>query len=202
LRRSEFISDHSQKEVFDNLTQLEVGYLGINDQKGFARPVPLQFVFHDGDIYFHGADEGEKFQVFTNKSKVSFLMIKPLSMMPSYWTTKNYACPATSYYLSGYGRGTGELVDDLNDKAFYLNIIMDKYQPEGGYISIDSNLPMYKKALKETAVFRIKSLKWDIKCKVGQNLILAKRESIMDHLKKRATDLDNETIYWMKLLNN
>jgi hypothetical protein len=30
----------------------------------------------------------------------------------------------------------------------------------------------------------------------------AKRESIMEHLNTRAADLDNETIYWMKLLNN
>ncbi|MBT4208868.1 hypothetical protein HOE22_11105 [Candidatus Woesearchaeota archaeon] len=79
---------------------------------------------------------------------------------------------------------------------------MEKYQKEGGYIPIDANLPLYKKALKETAVFRIKSLEWDIKCKVGQNLMRAKRESIMEHLNTRAADLDNETIYWMKLLNN
>jgi nitroimidazol reductase NimA-like FMN-containing flavoprotein (pyridoxamine 5'-phosphate oxidase superfamily) len=202
MRRVEFISGLYQKEVFDHLIQLEVGYLGISDSKGFARPVPLQFVYHDSDIYFHGADVGEKFQVFTKKSMVSFSMIKPLSMMPSYWTTKDYACPATSYYLSAYGRGKGELVEDLNDKALYLNKIMEKYQKEGGYIPIDANLPLYKKALKETAVFRIKSLEWDIKCKVGQNLMRAKRESIMEHLNTRAADLDNETIYWMKLLNN
>jgi chaperonin cofactor prefoldin len=79
---------------------------------------------------------------------------------------------------------------------------MEKYQKEGGYIPIDANLPLYKKALKETAVFRIKSLKWDIKCKVGQNLIQTKRDNIMEHLKIRATDLDIETIFWMKLLNN
>ena len=201
MRRTEFISDLHQKDVFDHLIQLEFGYLGINDSKGFARPVPLQFIYLGGDIYFHGADEGEKFQVFTKKSKVSFSMIKALSMMPSYWTAKDYACPATSYYLSGYGTGTGELVDNLDDKAFYLNKIMEKYQQEGGYITIDASLPMYKKALKETAVFRINSLNWDIKCKVGQNLKQSKRENILDHLKNRGSDIDKETIYWIKLLN-
>ena len=200
MRRDDYLCK-SDELVLSALLEEPFGYLGINDSLGIPRPVPLHFVECDGSIYFHGASSGEKYEAFVQKQPLSFSLIKALAMIPSYWRSKNYACPATSYYMSAYGRGTGLLISDYFEKAKYLQLLMKKYQPDGGFTAIHPDLKMYKEPLIETALFEVKISKWNIKCKVGQNLNQKGIQSIMGKLRERGTKIDLETLRWIALIS-
>ena len=99
MRRSDYSAkDNGQIETI--AFNSEVGYLGIIDPNEIARTVPLNFILKDNAIFFHGADEGEKFNYFSTYPNVSFSIIEPYSMIPSYWVARDYACPATQFYKS------------------------------------------------------------------------------------------------------
>ncbi|MFQ6611058.1 MAG: pyridoxamine 5'-phosphate oxidase family protein [Fidelibacterota bacterium] len=197
MRRNDYLCN-SNELVLSALFKESIGYLGITDSLGFPRPVPLQFVESNGRIYFHGANSGEKYTAFLQKQLLSFSLVKELSMIPSYWRAKGYACPATSYYLSAYGTATGKLITESDEKAKYLQLLMEKYQPEGRFTEISPEIKMYKEPLEETAVFEMKISSWNIKCKVGQNMNRKAFQNILDKLRERGTKIDLETLWWMK----
>ncbi|NQU68218.1 MAG: pyridoxamine 5'-phosphate oxidase family protein [Candidatus Marinimicrobia bacterium] len=201
MRRSDYqysADDKVLSELFDE----SVGYLGIMDSMEFPRTVPIHFLERNGKIYFHGALDGEKFDAYQNGRNVSFTVIKSLAMIPSYWRTKEYACPATTYYLSAYGRSTGKIIEDVEAKADILQKLMEKYQPEGGYLPIQAGLEMYVKPMEETGVFELEITEWDVKCKVGQNQNNSALEKIKTHLQERGTVTDLLTISWMQFFQD
>jgi len=192
MRRSEFQIEN-QDEIETFIKNAEVGHLGIVDQEGYPRIVPLNYIYVDGSIYFHGALDGEKFELYQSNPKVTFSIDVPYSIIPSYWTAKDYACPASTFFKSVHIRGGGEIVDDLNDKARFLQLFMEKYQPEGGYKEIAVDDPLYKKALIEVTLFKVSVEKMETKFKFGQTLSEEMKRKIVDLLNERNIGLDRET---------
>jgi len=170
------------------------GQLGIVDENGWPRVVPLNFVYHGGFIYFHGALEGEKFSLFTARPKVCFSAYAEYSYIPSYWRSPNFACPASVYYKSAHVRGIGSIVEDINEKAVATQKLMEKIQPDGGYTPVTADSPVYKKALDEVAIFKIAPEEITVKVKLGQNLPDVVRRSIVDKLRERGSAVDLETV--------
>ena len=192
MRRQEFQCQDLAE--FDWIAQHgRVGHLGLIDSSGFPRIVPLNFVAFNRHIYFHGALDGEKFEVFRSQPQVTFSIAIPYSTIPSYWIAKDYACPATTYFKSLHIRGQGAIAEDMAEKATALQAFMEKYQPEGGYRPISCNEPMYEKPLQKVAVFRIDSLQIDIKAKFGQNLSPKVRLELIAKLEARNKATDQQT---------
>lgn len=171
----------------------KIGHLGIIDAEGYPRIVPLNFVWLDGAVYFHGALDGEKFEIFKTNPKVTFSVDIPYSLIPSYWTSKDYACPASIYYKSAHIRGAGTFVEDIAEKAKALQTMMEKDQPEGGYKPITVDEPLYQGPLKKTAIFKIVPLQVDVKVKFGQNLNPTARQNLIAKLEERNEGMDRET---------
>ncbi len=197
MRRLEHSTD-DLIEIDEVLNQVQIGHLGIITENNYPRIVPLNYVWVDGAVYFHGALDGEKFQSFHKSPRVSFSAIIPYAMIPSYWSGKEYACPATSYFKSVQINGVIKIVDDLSDKAKYLNTIMIKYQPEGGYKEITSEDPLYKKSLIEVGVFKVVPEKITMKSKFGQNISREKRLGLIDKLIERNLSMDHETAHQIR----
>ncbi len=199
MRRTEFTSPW-EGSVRSALADESFGLLGIEGENGYNRPIPLHFVLQkDDSVVFHGARDGEKFR-FSQRTDTpaTFTIFKALSLIPSYWTSTKYACPATSFYLSAYATGNLCIINGGKEKATVLQALMEKYQPEGGYEPIRYENPMYVKPLRETAVFRFTPHSWQLKCKAGQNMNASARRSVIRHLEDRNTPLDRETAEWMK----
>ncbi len=171
----------------------KIGHLGIIDEEGYPRIVPLNFVWLDGAVYFHGALDGEKFEIFKTQPKVTFGVDIPYSTIPSYWSAKEYACPATIFFKSAHIRGTGTLVENVTEKAKALQSMMEKDQPEGGYKPITIDEPLYQGPLKKTAVFKIVPVQIDVKVKFGQNLNPTARQNLIAKLEERNQGKDRET---------
>lgn len=193
MRRNELqsLDENDFNFVMENAV---IGCVGLVDNNGFPRIVPLNFVAIDKNIYFHGALDGEKYDLVQSSPKATFSVHIPYSFVPSYYQNEKYACPATHLFKSVHIRGIASQVSDLDEKALALQKLMEKYQPGGRYTPISADLSLYKNALKEVGVFMIKSDEITVKIKFAQNEKTEVREAIIDLLQKRDTDLDRLTI--------
>ncbi|PID48119.1 MAG: hypothetical protein CR967_01560 [Proteobacteria bacterium] len=94
------IFEIKDKKIIQNLLD-EIGF-GILSlcKDNIPYSLPLNFVFVDDTIYFHGAKKGQKVDVFTSNSKASFCVVKEYSFIPSYFSTDDgRACPATQFQI-------------------------------------------------------------------------------------------------------
>ena len=196
VRRSEFdIKDEAAFEVL--MSECEYGTLSLIDE-GEPYGVPVNFVWFDGCVCFHGAREGRKVSVMANNPKAAFSVVKPYSLLPSYFSDTRAACPATHFFASIHIAGTIEAVEDDTEKCNILNAMMQKLQPEGGYEKIDSNNPIYTKMTAQTAVWKLIPSHKSMKLKVGQNLSEERKENIINRLLQRGEGSDISTVEAIK----
>ncbi len=192
MRREEYQSTNQTdlKMLFDTVL---VGQLGIMTAEGYPRVVPVNFAAVDGIVYFHGAPEGEKQEVFLKKSKVTFSIYKEFAYIPSHWRSESYACPATQFYKSALTKGRGSIIEEPHEKASALTAIMQKHQPEGIYNPISPDDKMYRKAIEEVTIFCIRPEATSIKGVFGQTLTARVRKMIAGKLRERGGELDVAT---------
>lgn len=194
MRRNELMSTEFEEDFKFITSKVPVGNLGLVDNNGYPRIVPLNFATIDKTIYFHGAKEGEKYELLNQSPKATFSIDMPYAFLPSFFTSEKYACPATHYFKSVHIRGRGIRVDDMDEKASGLQAMMEKYQDEGTYTPISPELSMYKTKIRDVAVFKIIADEITIKIKFGQNETDSFVENLIKHLKKRNQPMDKETI--------
>jgi len=197
MRRSELECD-DPAEVEAVLAAGEVGYLGIVDAAGYPRVVPLNFVFVDGRVYFHGALQGEKFTLFESQPKVTFAVATPHTVVPSHWSGSDSACPAAALFKSVHIRGGGSIVSDPSEKATALQRLMEKYQSKGGFKPITPDDKLYRTALDNTGVFRIDPVRIDVKIKLGQALSATQRQDLIARLEARNHGQDRAVVAAMR----
>ena len=137
------ISD--KKTVEKLLAQCAVGRLGTVGSEGYPMVKPLNFVYHEGRIYFHSARQGEKIEDIKRDERVCFEVDLPLAFVRG----EGSPCKADYRYQSVICTGRARLVEDGREKLDALKALMEKYQPEGGY----GDFPEEKVAL--AAVIRI-----------------------------------------------
>ncbi|WP_282941083.1 pyridoxamine 5'-phosphate oxidase family protein [Paenibacillus sp. RC67] len=197
MRRSEFeVMDAEETKQF--LQEESYGFLGTIGEDGWPELTPLNFVYHEGCIYFHGSKIGQKMRNIKRLDRVTFAVAKEYSIIPSYILDPKLACPATAYFKSVLIKGTAEIVEDAADKADALQAFMRKLQPEGGYEAIDPADPDYAPQLKGTGVVRIRISEMSSKYKFGQNLKEPRFNLVIDGLQQRGSTVDAETIALMK----
>lgn len=199
MRRSEFLSYNDEDFNFITHTA-DVGYLGIIDERGYPRIIPLNFVADGKDIYFHGAKEGEKYTLMSQNPKVTFAVTVPYSQIPSYWESERSAVPASHFYKSLHIRGQGSMIEDSHEKARVFELMMQKYQPEGNYEAIDPDNPIYTSPLKRVGLYKVKTEEFAMKIKFGQNMSDVHRQKVIDGLKSRRKEIDYLTLEEMRKL--
>lgn len=69
------------------LEKCEYGILSTINQEGYSYGVPLSYVYKDGSIYFHSANEGCKLSNITINDKVSFCVVGDKKSLPEKFTT-------------------------------------------------------------------------------------------------------------------
>ena len=197
MRRAEF--DVKDKNSINEILQAcEYGTLSLISE-GKPYVVALNFVFFENSIFFHGAKEGKKIEAIKSNPNASFLVVKPYSFIPSYFSDTMAACPATQFFASVLFEGTISFIEDGNIKAKVLNALMKKFQSEDSFEEISYEKAMYTKMLDKTAIFELNPQNISCKIKVGQNLNEEKRNRLMEKLKSRDLGIDEETIKQMNL---
>lgn len=191
MRRAEF--EVKDKEVFEAvLAECEYGTLSLIDGNE-PYGVPVNFVWYGGAICFHGSREGRKADTIAQNPKAAFSVVKPYSLIPSYFSDTRAACPATQFFASAHVAGNVAIVERDDEKCAILNAMMQKLQPDGGYETIDATNPIYTKMVSQTAVYKLTPTHTSMKVKAGQNLSDERKADIIKKLSDRGSELDKTT---------
>ena len=192
MRRAEFeVNDTKRIEAL--LAECEYGTLCLMDDH-MPYAVPLNFVWHEKSLCFHGSKEGRKMELIAKNPKASFSVVKPLSLIPSYFSNTRSASPATQFFISAHVTGLIEIVSNADLKCLMLTALMQKLQPEGGYDTIEATNPIYTKMIEQTGLFRLNPESISLKFKAGQNLTDERKKSLIEKLHERGNTLDLLTI--------
>ena len=197
MRRDEF-NINDKNSINEILQTCEYGTLSLISE-GKPYVVALNFVFFENSIFFHGAKEGKKIEAINSNPNAAFLVVKPYSFIPSYFSDTMAACPATQFFASVLIEGKLKFIEDGDKKADVLNALMKKFQKEDSFEEIAYDKAMYTKMLDKTAIIELKIETQSCKIKVGQNLNEERKNKVMEKLKNRNLQIDEETIKQMKL---
>ncbi len=181
-------------QLLEMLNNALVGHLGLMDAAGYPRVIPLNFVFAEDHIFFHGRTLGEKYSLISLSPKVTFSVDVPYSIIPSYWMNPERGCSITQFFKSILIRGQANLIHTRDEVIFALRALMEKYQPDGGYGPLIPDSPTYDKAFDKVATFRINIEEISIKTNFGQRMASQKLDQLLHKLQERNTALDLATI--------
>ncbi|SRR5579885_72249 len=156
----------SREKIIEFLNSQETGRICSIDKDGYPQIIPMNFVYTKDAIYMHSHIKGEKLENIARNSKVGFEVDQSLEFLPSYFSHPTDASQADTLYISVVIKGTGILVTDKNEKAFALNSLMEKYQPEGRYEKIRPEM----RVVDEVAIIKVTPQTMRGKYKIGQHL--------------------------------
>jgi nitroimidazol reductase NimA-like FMN-containing flavoprotein (pyridoxamine 5'-phosphate oxidase superfamily) len=162
------------------LNEEKVGRVASIDVQGYPQIIPMNFVYVKNDsvdtqtgntnigaIYMHSHPFGEKIENIKRNSKVGFEVDSYVCFLPSYYFHPTDASQADTLYVSVVIKGYASIVQDSVEKAMALNALMKKYQKEGGYESLTSNMG----SVREVTVLKIVPDQIRGKYKIGQHWI-------------------------------
>jgi nitroimidazol reductase NimA-like FMN-containing flavoprotein (pyridoxamine 5'-phosphate oxidase superfamily) len=126
MRRS-MLECNDEAKISSFLSSALTGYLGLADDNE-PYVVPLNFVWWNGAIYVHGAEEGRKMEMLKKNSRVCFTVSENFGTMV-------HPVPAKTDtgYMSVMLFGEASIVHDLDEATEAMQQLLDKYVP--GYFS-------------------------------------------------------------------
>ncbi|MGH9972432.1 MAG: pyridoxamine 5'-phosphate oxidase family protein [Nitrososphaeraceae archaeon] len=170
----------SLANMIDFLNQEKVGRIASIDEQGYPQIIPMNFVYVKNDmidtlsgnknigaVYMHSHPFGEKIENIKRNSKVGFEVDSYVCFLPSYYFHPTDASQADTLYVSVVIKGNASIVQNKDEKANALNALMKKYQKEGGYESLSSNMV----SVREVTVLKVVPDQIRGKYKIGQHWI-------------------------------
>jgi len=199
MQKAAVIHDENSELAF-LAEKAPVGYLGIITPDGYPRVVPFNFSVLGRLVYLHGAAHGETFEYMSRGEKVTFSIDLAYSCLPSFWTSKISACASSVLYRSALVKGRGSIVTEVAEKIKGLTLLMEKYQPEGGYQAIDPESRTYRNILKATAVYCIQPDIITFRINMRQKKSRPYNLALIKKLEERGQPIDLETAREIKKL--
>ena len=193
------------KEDFEKtMNTVPWGTLIIFDGVCGAYPVPVNFVYENNKIYFHGKPKGKKYQYLQNVKMVQFLVVDDYSLIPSYFQTddkvtdpqRKLPCMASQCFISIKVTASVKQLTDKKEKAAAMNILMNKLQPEGKY----EPMPITEDTeyIDKVPVFELTILYKSYRTKFCDGYTDDQKTDIKHNLEQRGTPNDKRTI---KMIN-
>ncbi|MFC4545473.1 pyridoxamine 5'-phosphate oxidase family protein [Paenactinomyces guangxiensis] len=161
LRRiTKEVKDHER--VTELLNSTRVGYLGLYDEEG-TYVVPLNFTWYNEKIYFHGSDQGRKFDALQKEGTICFTVAQDLGTI-----TNPVPAKTGTAYLSVMVFGSVHVVTDPREATEALQSMLDKYVP--GYFA----KPLSQKHVEK---YRSSMGSATVVCRIDPDRITAKEDS-------------------------
>ncbi len=142
----------------------------------------------DWILAYHGAPAGEK--VGCTGRPAVLCCEEIVASIPSWFTTRERACPATTWYRSAQAHGILEEVEDPVVRAAVLSTLMARFQPEGRHRPISAEEPMYAAAIRGLSIVQLVPTRVSAKVSVGQDKPVAFRHAAMRGLWERGAPGD------------
>ena len=111
----------TNEEVENILKTSPNGTLALYGENGYPYSVPVNFIYSDGKIYFHGAAEGYKLDCMKKDPHVSFSVIGKDDIAKENFTT---------LFSSVIAFGTIRVIDTMEEKIPVLEAMVGKYSAE------------------------------------------------------------------------
>ena len=192
----------SLANIIDFLNQEKVGRVASIDEQGYPQIIPMNFVYvkniidtqssneNIGAVYMHSHPFGEKIDNIKRNSKVGFEVDSYVCFLPSYYFHPTDASQADTLYVSVVIKGNASIVQNKDEKANALNALMKKYQREGGYESLSSNMG----SVREVTVLKVVPDQIRGKYKIGQHWIPRYRLKMARNIIQREGENDARRI--------
>lgn len=118
MRRSKQLL--SNKEVIQILEKGTSGTLALLGEHDYPYALPISYVYADGKIFFHSANEGHKMNAIRTSDKASFCVIDEDTVIPERYTT---------HYRSVIAFGRISIIEDAGRKQEAIEKLIQKYCP-------------------------------------------------------------------------
>ena len=181
---------NSFEKIKEFLKEEHVGRISSIDKNGFPQIIPMNFVFLNDAIYIHSHVKGEKLDNISRNNKVGFEADRELEFLPSYFEDPTDASLADTLYISVVIKGIASFVTDRTEKTLALNGLMEKYQPEGQYDPIKSDM----RVLDAVTVIKIIPQTIHGKYKIGQDMNPADRMALAKKILKKNSPSSKQTL--------
>ena len=180
----------SYEKIKEFLNEEHVGRVASIDSNGFPQIIPMNFVFLNDAIYMHSHVRGEKLDNISRNNKVGFEADRELEFLPSYFEDPHNASLADTLYISVIIKGIASFVSDREEKTLALNGLMEKYQPEGNYDPIQSDM----RVLDAVSIIKIVPQTLHGKYKIGQHLKSEDKVKLAQNILKRNSSTAAQTL--------
>lgn len=134
-----------QETILALLKHTSIGRMATVNRKGIPVIKPVNYLYWDGKIYIHSSKKGEKIRDLRQGRPICFEIDQPIA----YVSSKGNGCKANYYYRSIIIKGNATIITERVKKRKVLQMLMEKYQPEGN----EKKIP--ERVLKKTAVIEI-----------------------------------------------
>ena len=178
------------KEVERILSSTTIGRLATNGADGYPYITPVNFVYHEGNIYFHSALKGEKSDNLTRDPKVCFEVDIPLAYLDSGFDPDRRVGRLHQYYHCVIIRGDARVVPDGLLKLAALNALIAKHEHSSDHELVNEEMPAYK-ACK---VVEIRPISISAKSDLAQNKSAEERLAVAKYLQNRNWPGDFEAV--------
>ena len=131
------------QEMIRILASTNIGRLATVDAEGYPYITPVNFVFHDGCVYFHCAPEGEKLDNLIRDPRVCFEVDVPLAYLQADFNPERNPCRTHQLYHCVIIRGAARVVPDGELKTNVLNTLVAKHEGNRGFPAVTSDSASY-----------------------------------------------------------
>lgn len=175
------------RRILDSTT---IGRLATLGADGFPYITPVNFVFHEGNIYFHCAMVGEKLNNMAANPKVCFEVDIPLAYLDIKFNPERDPCHLHQLYHCVIIRGEARVLPDGPLKVDALNALTAKHEPDLDFAPVTEENRSYKIC----RVIEIKPVSISGKNELLQNKTPEERLALARHFIKRNRPQDDETV--------
>lgn len=109
-----------QEESIGILQRATSGVLALLGDNGYPYSVPLSYVYSEGRLYFHSAQNGHKVDAIKRCSKASFCVVAQDDVKPEKYTT---------FFRSVIAFGQVHIIENEAEKLAAAKLIGNKYNP-------------------------------------------------------------------------
>ena len=126
----------THEECIAILEKATSGVLAVDGDDGYPYAVPMNYVYHNGQLLFHSAQTGHKLDALQKNEKASFCVVSQDEIVPEKFT---------SYFRSIIAFGKAHMITDENEKLNALMLLAKRFSPDhvpGREADIEKNLPL------------------------------------------------------------
>lgn len=117
-RKDKALSEADSKQILEKGLY---GVLGTTSKSGYTYTIPLNYIYHKNNIYFHCATAGHKLENVQHNNQVSFIVVENCQIVPEKFTAK---------FRSVIVFGKISFVKNDDEKLAGLQLLAKKYAPK------------------------------------------------------------------------